>query len=254
MLYKACGHVEYALSKGYLPIIDIKHFRTIYKGCDWSDFFDLCIRDDTVSKHCKYIISKAGAPNERPPLFGVYWADAFDNFVEKGAWFWKHFAVNKDIMQMAENEARQLNVENCIGVLLRGTDYISLKPEGHPKQPRLEDVYHVVDEYLEETKANIFLVTEDYNIKNQMIKRYGKRIQVVSDDIYAQHYKEGHMLADIINKNASYQTAIVYEKKIILLSMCRYLIAAKTNGSLMALIMNAGKYEKTYVFDDGMYE
>lgn len=44
MLYKACGHVEYALRKGYVPVVDIEHFRTVYKACTWSDFFELRIQ------------------------------------------------------------------------------------------------------------------------------------------------------------------------------------------------------------------
>lgn len=253
MLYKACGHVEYALRKGYVPVVDIEHFRTVYKACTWSDFFELRIQDKDV-EDCSYIISSAGAPKDSPPLFGRYWAYAFDDFAKKGVWFWQHFSINKDIMQVVEKEAAQLNIERCIGLLLRGTDYLSLKPEGHPKQPDLEDIYSVIDDYLTETQADIFLVTEDLNIRNHIAERYGKRIKTVPDDIYVQDYKEGHMLADTISKNSAYQNAVVYEKKIVLLSMCRYLIASKTNGSLMALIMNAGKYEKTYIFDRGMYE
>lgn len=253
ILYKACGHVEYALEKGYIPVIDLKRFRTIYRSCSWSDFFDLCVVDDGGNESYRYIISTAGSPKDGPSLFGEYWAYAFHNFAEKGKWFWNHFSVNKDIMQMVEREAQLLDIQNCVGLLLRGTDYLSLKPGGHPKQPDLEEVCQVIDDWLTHMDVNIFLVTEDCNIKNQIEERYRERVKVVSDDVYMEYYKEGYMLADMMNKDQVYRDAVVYEKKIVLLSMCRYLIASKTNGSLMALIMNAGKYEKTHIFDQGMY-
>lgn len=32
MLYKALGNIEYAEQKGYIPMIDLKHFKNIYQN------------------------------------------------------------------------------------------------------------------------------------------------------------------------------------------------------------------------------
>lgn len=258
MLYKACGHVEYALNMGYIPIIDMTHFRTMYRNCIFGDFCRLKLEDYAKVKNKglrkKYIIAAVGTKPEESPLFGSYWAYAFEHFAEKGRWFWNHFSINEDIMYQVQKDAAELSIPSCIGVLLRGTDYIALKPDSHPVQPDISEVFVVLDDWMQlYGKSAFFLVTEDAVIRDLVKQKYGNRILTVSDDVYAENYKAGKMLADTVEKSKAYQMGMVYMKKIVLLSMCKGLVAAKTNGSLMALVMNGGKYENVYLFDKGLY-
>ena len=58
-----------------------------------------------------------------------------------------------------------MDYSTTVGVYLRGTDYIDLKPSGHPVQPTVEQAMLVIDEYTRKYNVDsIFLVTEDVRI------------------------------------------------------------------------------------------
>lgn len=256
ILYKACEQLEYVEMQGYIPYIDMKHFPTIYK-CDgnaWECFFEQPAEKELLNKKGKKVIL---AWTSRPPKtkwYEVYWAEAFCNYKEKNRIFSDYIRIKPEIQKKIDEIGKQLHIENCIGLLVRGTDYAALKPEGHPIQPELSDVMNKLDEFIEKYHAKCFLVTEDKEIRSKMLTRYGEQIVTIPDDITMDNYQEGKMLGDSIEKNRSIVIGERYLEKIVLLSRCRYLIASRTNGSLMALIMNNEAYEDCWVFDYGMYQ
>lgn len=256
ILYKACEHLEYAEMQGYTPYVDMKHFPTIYQ-CDgnaWECFFEQPVKPEKLNKKGKKVIL---AWTSRPPKtkwYEVYWAEAFDNYREKNRIFSDYIRIKPDILKKIDEIGYQLSIENCIGLLVRGTDYASLKPEGHPIQPELSDVMKKLEEFLEKYQTKCFLVTEDKEIRSKIMERFGNQIVTIPDDITIDTYQQGKMLGDSIEKDRSIIVGERYLEKIVLLSRCRYLIASKTNGSLMALIMNNETYEDCWLFDCGMYK
>ena len=61
------------------------------------------------------------------------------------------------------------NSKNILGVKIRGTDYLSVKPKNHSKQPKVEqvilDVKHMDEQY---NYDFIFFATEDELIKENL--------------------------------------------------------------------------------------
>lgn len=204
----------------------------------------------------QWIISTPGKGDEVKKiasLFGPYWSSAFDNFKEKAEWINQHVRVNSRIVNEIEELATQYDVENCIGLYLRGTDYISLRPSGHYVQPALEEIIPAIDQFIEKYDAPILLVTEDNSFIDGLIYRYGNRIRVAIPENVIKSYKSGAVLSKSIAKQNAIRNGQQYLEKILLLSRCRYLIAGKTNGSLMSLIWNGDRYEDCFLFDKGLY-
>lgn len=256
ILYKACEHLEYVEMQGYTPYIDMKHFRTIYQcdGNSWDCFFEQPAEQKLLDrKKKKYILAWTSRP-PKTKWYEVYWAEAFCNYKEKNRIFRDYIRIKPDILDRVDEIGRQLHIEECIGLLVRGTDYAALKPKGHPIQPQLVDVMNKLDEFIAKYQSKCFLVTEDKEIRSKILEKYGDWIVTIPDDITMDNYQKGKMLGESIKKDNSIVIGQRYLEKIVLLSRCKYLIASRTNGSLMALIMNNETYEDCWVFDYGMYE
>ena len=259
MAYKYLAHIEYCLKHNYIPYVDMQFARTMYSGSGiknpWGLFFD----NPQYHGLLKYqwIISDPGKGKQvvsEAELFGCYWALGFDRYAEKGEFIRTHLEINPEILRQVDEYSAEYDTSNCIGLYLRGTDYVSLKPKGHYIQPDLKEVFPVVDSFLNEYKGKILLVTEDKSYCSQLQERYGERLIVALPTNMIENYEEKKALSYTIEKQDILQNAREYFIKILLLARCRYLIAGKTNGSLMALLFNGGEYEKIHLFDKGLYE
>ena len=255
MLYKALGQIEYSVDNGWVPYIDTQHFNNMYQVKDqnsWECFFtqpELKINNEGRQK--KYIL---GSPSRMgTELFNKYWAFSFEDYSEKSKFLNQHIKLNEKIIERVNNYCKRVDLNKCVGVYCRGTDYVSLKPKGHPVQPSVEEVIEKIEEFLKKEDANIFLVTEDSTIKNRLFNKFPDKLITIDEDIVFDDYHTGKMLADSIEQKNKIEVASVYLMKILCLAKCKRLIASKTNGSLMALIFNGGGYEETYVFDKGFY-
>ena len=72
--------------------------------------------------------------------------------------------VIDEVLELLESEAEVLDIDNCIGVYVRGTDYVKLRPSGEYVQPNVKQVEEQISKFIEKYQAPIFLVTEDVNI------------------------------------------------------------------------------------------
>lgn len=72
----------------------------------------------------------------------------------------------KDALDLAVAEINHMMAEKVLGVLCRGTDYVSLRPYNHPVQPSVPNMLQKADEMLRYYKLEyIYLVTEDEGIR-----------------------------------------------------------------------------------------
>ena len=72
----------------------------------------------------------------------------------------------KDALDIAVAETNQRMAEKVLGVLCRGTDYVSLRPYNHPVQPSVSEMLQKAGEMLRCYKLeHIYLVTEDEGIR-----------------------------------------------------------------------------------------
>lgn len=262
LLVQALRWIEYSDRNGYKAVVDYKNYKTQYyvNGLNaWELFFnqpsDLSIDEAYNSKN---VI-----------LSGVSFKMTVDNRMYRDAIFsdsclldkcisilQRHELLTEEVKKIAIKEGKSIDIDQCIGVYIRGTDYVKLKPTGEYKQPDIRDVISKIREFRDKyDNPNIYLVTEDYNYYVEMHKTFGECLKTVSFDNYVKGYdgkdylyKSGLLEADKKVRGINYLV------KVLLLAKCKYFIGSITNGSIIAYCMNKKMYDDEYIFNLGYYD
>ena len=144
---------------------------------------------------------------------------------------------------------------NVLGVFIRGTDYISLKPKLHPIVPSTKQI--IKDVKLKDKKYNydwIFINTEDQKIRNNFINEFGNKLKyLLPKKELKYNYKEKKLLYNYNNIIGSKDNLKNYILNMIILSKCIDIITCLTNGSVFVLIFNNGLFRYSQVYYLGLY-
>ena len=268
MFFKTMALIEYAEKKGYIPYIDMKKFPSMYTDSNsinaWEYFFtQIKGVTETMVYNRNHIISgwqRGGGYKQfhDAKLFGPYFAKNYLRNKEKKEFIFSHVDFSEQIDKMLNEEYAELpNLNNMLGVYIRGTDYIAKKPSGHPIQPSVEDIMIKCDEFINKYSEikGVYLVTEDINYYKKLKERYGEKLYISYRDNFVDQYdyKSEKLLYQVYDKNDVKKTGQEYLCKIILLSKCGYLVSSLTNGSVCALAFNGDEYKDKFIFDLGLY-
>lgn len=246
--------VEYAIENGYVPIVDLKNYRCQYSTDDnvnaWDQFFEQPteIALDEVYKSKNVMIQGTEIPKTEDSIFSKWENDLFNR--KRHEFIHKYAKVSSGI----ENEAVQYcqKHKHLLGVFLRGTDYVALRPKGHKVQPTCEEMFVKIDEFLKQHSIeHIFLVTEDKSIRDKFEAKYGSLLLENIGLVFDQ-YDQSNYLYKSIPENLKNENAKLYLKKLVILSRCDYLVSSIANGSAFAISYSKG-YKDHYVFDKGEY-
>lgn len=245
-IYSVKYGVEYAKSKGYIPIVDGQYAKNMYMDegeygsiNSWEKFFvqpyNYTMNDIINSKNVIY----SEGVNRNAPYD--------DNFFE-------NLKMSSILQRECDEFIKNIKFKErkILGVLFRGTDYANLKPYGHYVQPDLKKMLEVVKIKLNEWKLEyIFLCTEVQEAVDIFISEFGNKVIYINQERVQQNFN-GY-LDDYIYNDNGYRRGADYFIAIMTLSKCNSLVAGKCSGSLLACDLNAGKYEHTYLFDYGFY-
>ena len=260
--YLGCVH-EYIL-KGYIPIMDLISHPNIFNGFNtnitrnpWEEFFFQPYKYtlENVKKYAKNIKYIECYIGNKGPNFKI-----FKNIILKKFWHnfaYKYIPIKDEIIKESNKYFKLLfkNKKNILGVLMRGTDYISKKPYHHAKQPTVEMVFKDIERI--EKKINydyIFITTEDDLIREKFINKYGKKLKYIKSKTNINYdYKKKQLLA--FNKNicGNLHYMKIYLINILILSKSLDIIASKTAGSMVAFILNE-EFRNKKVYDIGYYK
>lgn len=260
LLYKQILYIDFAKRKGYVPFVDWKNYKTQYydgKNNAWEFFFKQPseITEAEVYKSQKVYLSGLTFKTINPGnLFesNIFHSKAIRDL--SGKMLRENLEFSEDVLRLVDQEAESLQIEKCIGVYIRGTDYVKLKPSGEYVQPSVDQMKCKIHEFENKYNAPIFLVTEDGDIFDNLKKEFGDIIRIVSFDTFIRNYEGKDVLSksDVLEKDKKLRGQ-KYLAKMILLSRCRYLITSITQGSKFSYILNNGKYVDEYTFDLGLY-
>jgi len=252
--------LDYADKQGYIPIVDFKNYETQYyeKGKNaWEIYFKQVSQFslEEVYKSKNVILSGLNVLEKSPEYLNQKYDDISLTYARNLVS--KYIKLNDTIENLVDKEIERLDIKNCLGLYLRGTDYVKMKPAGHPVQPTVHQAMDKVDEYLlSNTQKNIFLVTEDYEISTVIKEKYGSKVKTIKEDSYIKNYNGDNFIGidACINQlgNEPSKRGVGYLIKLVLLSKCENIIAGNTCGSWGACVF-ATKFQKTYVFDLGKY-
>ena len=257
------GCINKYLSEGYIPIIDLQSFSNVYnknktlKQNPWELFFyqPYNYTLEEVLRFAKNItyficISQLFRPSELNIYYQKYSINFWHNFAKK------YMPVRNEIIQEVKIIMQKLffNSRNILGVKLRGTDFLSLKPKAHSIQPKVEQVILDVKEMDRKFKYDfIFFATEDELIKQKFLPEFGEKLKLYNPNVIIQYnYNDTYLinLNEKINGNLEYIKN--YLINIIILSNCLDLITSKGCGPAGIFILTKG-FRNTKVYDLGCY-
>ncbi|MCR4651174.1 MAG: hypothetical protein K5662_05420 [Lachnospiraceae bacterium] len=252
--------IVYAVEHDYIPVVDMCTFdnslRRDNKHNPWEDYFEqpggLSLPEAYASK--KIIISDAGVPDDHPSDSAGFLSGSDGRLEYWRMAFRKYIKINSRIMEQADNKYKELfgDGKKILGVLARGTDYVTMKPPGHPIQPDAAHIIEKVSQTLREKGYDrIFLATEDANIANELKNKFGDIC--VTNDVDYIDYRGSYLADEQNNKQMSAGNKnIDYLINLVLLSRCQGIVAGRTSGTIGAALMSDG-WEFSYFFDMGTY-
>lgn len=259
------GHIRYALSKGWLPVIDMQNYPNPYlapekfgKENSWEYYFEQPLRIGLEQAYTgkNVILSNGEDIFPRPFEYMPFYENRDEILTE-----WR-MLVKMGLLKIKENllteivaEQKQIFSSNdrVLGVLLRGTDYAIKRLPNHPIPPPVEFAVSTVVSKIKEWDCNkIFLATEDKNFV-QIFKKIFGDICVTFNREYV-NYKQGEAisLVRIDRPNDHYLQGKDYLTQMVLLSLCNSLVAARCGGSVGVMMMTE-HFENTYFFNLGRY-
>ena len=265
-IYKIFGeHIRYALSKGWLPVVDMQNYPNAYlppeklgKENSWEYFFEQPLRIGLEQAYNGENI----VVSQEEVLPRLYETMSFfenrDNVLTEWRMLVKLGLLKVKPALMEEISAVHKKLfapkERMLGVHLRGTDYVAKRPHGHPIPPPVEFALSTIIEKGREWKCDkLFLATEDKNISQIFKQGFGKQC-VTFDKAFLDYKPDGNTVSAqrIDRDNDHFLRGKEYLTEMVLLSKCNSLIATRCSGSV-GVMMLADKFEHTYFFNLGRY-
>ena len=244
------------ITNGFIPLIDLTSTSNIFNNLDspflnknaWELYFNQPF-NLTLDKVDQNSIKRVKCEH----FYSVNFDEIYGNDILRDYWSLmskKYFPINKSIIKEAEAIKYELfkSSDNILGILMRGTDFLSKKPKYHNIPPTNEIVFQDIKKMNEKNKYDYFFITtEDYYIMKAFIRKYGNKLKHITFKNINYNYtsKNPIALSNDIKGNIDYMKN--YLINIIILSKCLDIICARTNGAIGAFILSSGfRYKKVY--------
>ena len=257
------GHIQYALKKGYTPVIDMLNYKTVYnqdvpvngKSNAWEYYFhqpagvelsdaysmpNVIISDNAyLSEYSPQYVGKGQFPDQEQisKLNGVCteYIQIREELLEEANALW--MALTKE------------NADSVLGVHVRGTDMRCSKD--HPIPPNVNVFLKKIDTILEAISiTKIFLSTDENEIVRIFEEKYGNLVCCQETYRSCANSNVGIHLEDVLpRENHKYMLGKEVLMDALCLSKCQYLLCGKSNVPLCAAIWNNNQYKQITILE-----
>ena len=259
------GGIAYADRHGLIPVVDMKNYNNPYlypeetgKINAWEYYFtqpgNISLEDALSCK--KYILGRDSAKHVRPELLANFLYNRRTKTYKLDYWreiCRKYIRFTPEVNARLEALKQKYQDKRILGVLLRGTDYTTLKPSGHQIPPTTGQAIAKAHEVMySENFDAVYLATEDKNIASEFQAAFGEKLILPDADYINYDYEHARLLAycDDINK---YLRGLEYLVSMLFLAKCcRGFVTCITSGSTGVMCLSDG-FDYLYVFDLGLY-
>ena len=238
------------LKHGYIPILEVASFSNIFTGNNkpkdnpWEEFFNqpcgYTLNEVIKMKDVKFFECECvcDMPDEKTIYSNTIMLNYHHKIQEK------YMSIKNNIYKEVEKIWQNLfgNSTNVLGIFIRGTDYISIEPSGHSRQPSTKRLINDVIKMNKKNKYDfIFLGTEDNKIRNLFIKIFGKKLKyLIPKDKIVYNYDTGNYLTYNKNVFGNMNFSKIYLLSVIILSKCIDIISSRTSGAAGVFIISNG--------------
>jgi len=251
-----------------IPVIDMQNYWTSYSISSavngsrnaWEYFFDQPTNyslNDAYNSN-RYVLSKGNriAENHWLTQKSLEYALESEKILEVNRLLTQYIKFNSFTTSTLEYVKTEIdwNPQGNLGVSLRGTDYLKIRPHGHPKQPSIQAVLKEIDEVLiRKPDLNIFLACEDLEIRNTIERQFpGSVLKNFRDTDFFKEFVSRELKTS--KRNSEVMTnALGYLIEIILFSECNSCVTTLANGSVIGLGLNGGRFFENRIMTLGVY-
>ena len=259
------GCVIHSITSQRIPIIDLSSFTNVFNKFDpndeslnpWEIFFiqpyNLSMKE--VKEKAKIIEysdcpTTLVTPNFKDIYSNKYSLNFYHDFITK------YMPLKQEIYDEVNIIKNKLfgNSENILGVLARGTDYITLKPKGFPIPPKAEEMIEDAKKMNNENNYDfIFLATEDNIIKEKFKNEFGEKIKFLEMPRNIEYNYNGTEYYSSKKNAQGIGFQKIYLFNIIILSQCIDVISARTYGAAAAFILSEKGFRNSLVYNLSEY-
>jgi hypothetical protein len=253
------------LLEGFVPILEFESYKNVIngfkvdpsKGNPWDYYFNqpFGYKYSDIkkkAKHIKYFDCKLNTIKPNRSIF----------LNKKSMNYWhimanQYIPIKNEIIIESKKIIKKLfnGSRNVLGVLLRGTDYVARKPQGHSIPPKTEDAIKDVKLFDKKNKYDwIFLTTEDNIIRQKFINAVGSKVKYfLNKRKILYNYATKKFLAYNIDLKSNIEFNKKYLLNIIIISNCLDLVAANTSGTVGVFVLTKG-FRNYKVYNLGKYK
>jgi len=254
--------MKYAVNNGMQPWVDYMSQPNKFQIANgimtdpWTNFF---LQDsdfgplDAAQAAAVYETPGIGYPPGPVPSTTPAWMKEGDEVLAMWRTFVReHVRVNPEVLRRVDGFWQVKGGPDVLGCLVRGTDYVRMRPKGHPVQPDPEQVVRDAEETCRKYGLRrVLLATEDTGVRAMFREKFGDRLIMAQEDL--PEYSDGP-LAKTLADGASYvEMSRQYLTSVLLLARCRCLLAGCASGTIGALLFSRG-FESCRVYDLGFYD
>jgi hypothetical protein len=248
---------------GNIPIIDLNSFGNIYNNFKpntsenpWELYFQQPFgyklnEVKNKSKKIKYYVCSQKVKS----YYNIYNNKILIQFWHNIAR--NYFPLNIIMINKANTIRKKIfkNSKNVLGIIIRGTDFISSKLSSHPIPPKPEKVIRDVKEMDKKNKYKFFFIaTEDGLIREKFINAFGNKIKFLQ---YKTKIKWNYNSKAVLGQNSlligNKEFTEIYILNIIILSKCLDIIGGLCNGLFGAFSISNG-FRNIKIYDLGVYK
>lgn len=251
--------ILYSLYKGCIPIIKINEDEAECNKWEWyfKQPLEVLLNTKDISKDydVKYCQIQ-DSPFKCTYAEGYY---PYSKNFEIWKFLYEKFVVfNQETEDYIKKEKQQLLKGKTLGVLLRGTDFTSLCPSGHPVQPDVKKVLMQIEKWKTEKEYRyIYVATEEKRLFDHVKKCFGEDNVLSNSRTYydEQYYNSKHEYIGEVHferDNDNFLKGLEYLSSITILSSCDGLVSGNCGGSMYALLRSTD-YKDICVFNEGYY-
>lgn len=260
------GHIWYALSKGWLPVVDMKNYPNRYLppeklGAEnsWEYYFEQPLRITLEQAYNgENVVLSDGFKAERFPDYSKNLLEKKDDTLAEWRMLvkWGFLKVKPALAEEIKgiHEEVFLPKERVLGVILRGKNYSNEKIAGQPIPPSAEFAVKMTAARFKEWKCEkLFLVTSEPAVVEIFKNKFEDKCLIL-DQLNFEWYDSDTMIESeqSVPENENFLDGKKFLTQIILLSLCNCLVAERCGDTTNAMLM-ASKFANTYFFDLGNY-
>jgi hypothetical protein len=258
----------YAEKYNYQPSVDMANYWTSYSQSRsymgtrnaWEYFFQPIseVSLDQIYRSGNVILSKGNRIMENHWIIdkGLRFTYEKEKIQELHEVYSRHIKLNDFSIRLLDRLKEYLDwsPESTLGAFYRGTDYLRIEPHGHPRQPSKTDFISKTIELSNRSGfSSVFIATDEASIRKEL--ESGMKDRAVKNfrdyDFLKKFIPSNQLLGKYPEKNIV--NTFGYLCEIYLLSECESFVGTLANGSVIAHVINGGKYSNPEIFDLGNY-